>query len=87
AKAEPGEPGERTESGGMQLRAATHPWPDSTVTYTPAGERKSKYVYAYDAAGNQTLYESYQWKNNGWKESSRIVYTYAAGNQTLSESY
>jgi hypothetical protein len=72
----------------VQLRAASIPWPDSTVTYTVAGERQSKSVYTYDAAGNQTLSESFKWEGNKWVNTSKYAYTYdAAGNRTLYEYF
>jgi hypothetical protein len=82
------EPGEWAEAGKLQLRAAARPWPDSTVTFTTAGERQSKSVYTYDAAGNETLYESYSWEGGTWVNSYKYVYAYdAAGHETLYESY
>ncbi|MDR2764974.1 MAG: DUF3836 domain-containing protein [Tannerella sp.] len=42
-------------------------------------------MYAYDAAGNQTLSEAYQWENNGWKGRSKYTYAYDdRGVQTFS---
>jgi hypothetical protein len=87
-KAEAVQPGERPEAGQLQLRAAERPWPDSTVTFTAAGEPTGKTVYTYDAAGNRTLYEYYRREGNTWVNSSKTVYTYdAAGNRTLYEYY
>jgi hypothetical protein len=82
------ESGEWLEAGKLQLRAAARPWPDSTVTFTALGERQRKTVYTYDAAGRQTLSESYSWTGSTWVNSSKSVYAYdAAGNRTLSEGY
>jgi hypothetical protein len=87
-KAELREPGEWPESGNVQLRADARAWPDSIVTFTAAGERQSKTVYAYDAAGNRILEESCTWESNTWVNRSKYVFAYdAAGNQTLFESY
>jgi hypothetical protein len=82
------EPGKWPESGKLQLRAAARPWPDSTVTFTSAGERQSKSIYTYDASGNQTLSEGYRWENGAWVNSSKTAYSYdAAGNRILYEGY
>jgi hypothetical protein len=88
AKAEIREPGEPAASGGLQLRADVRAWPDSTVTFTAAGERQSKTAYTYDAAGHRTLSEFFKREANRWVNSSKWVYGYdAAGNTTLEESY
>jgi hypothetical protein len=72
----------------LQLRADARPWPDSTVTYTAAGERISKTVYTYDAAGRHTLSEGYRWEGGAWVNSSKNVFAYdAAGRHTLYEYY
>jgi hypothetical protein len=82
------EPGDWQEAGKQQLRAAARPWPDSTVTFTSAGERQGKSVYTYDAAGNQTLSEYYRWEGGAWVNSYKYVYAYdAAGHETLYEGY
>ncbi|MDR1103063.1 MAG: DUF3836 domain-containing protein [Tannerella sp.] len=87
-KAELREPGERPASGNVQLRADARAWPDSTVTFSAAGERQGKAVDTYDAAGNQTLYEYYTWEGDAWINSSKAVYAYDdAGHQTLYEYY
>jgi hypothetical protein len=82
------ESGEWTEAGKLQLRAAARPWPDSMVTFTAGGERQRKYIYTYNASGNETLYEYYRWEGGAWVNSYKGVYTYdAAGHETLSEFY
>jgi hypothetical protein len=82
------ESGEWPESGKLQLRAAARPWPDSTVTFTSAGERDFKNVYTYDASGNQTLSEGFSWEGGAWINSYKAIYAYdAAGHETLYEYY
>ncbi|GHV47810.1 hypothetical protein FACS1894181_02050 [Bacteroidia bacterium] len=51
--------------GSVQLRAATNWQPDSTVTYTAAGEKSSKQVYTYDADGKRRT-QAFEWENNQW---------------------
>jgi hypothetical protein len=83
-------PEEREQRGLQDVRlwAAATPWPDSTVTYTATGEKQSKGVYTYDAAGNATLYESFKWEGNKWVNTNKYAYTYdAAGNETLYEYF
>jgi hypothetical protein len=76
------------KSGDAFLRAASTPWPDSTVTYTAAGEKQNKTVYTYDASGNQTLYESFYREGNQWVNTYKGASAYdAAGRLTLRESY
>jgi hypothetical protein len=82
------EPGEWQEVGKQQLRAAARPWPDSTVTFTSAGERQSKSVYTYDASGNRISGEGFRWEGGMWVNSSKYVCTYdASGNAILYEDY
>jgi hypothetical protein len=55
-------------STAAQLRAGSEWWPDSTITYTAAGEKSSKTIYTYDTEGNRT-YTTYDWKGNQWVKS------------------
>jgi hypothetical protein len=79
---------ESAKAPDVQLRAAGEAWPDSSVTYTAAGEKSSKTIYSYNANGYQTLAESFTWKDNQWVNSSKSVSERdAAGNETLYQSY
>ncbi|WP_167852144.1 T9SS type A sorting domain-containing protein [Hymenobacter elongatus] len=47
----------------------------------------SRYLYTYDARGEETSYTSQSWDNNAWRNESRYLSTYdARGNQTESLS-
>jgi hypothetical protein len=78
----------RTDVPEARLRADEKPWPDSVVTYTPTGEKLSKGVYTYNAAGVRTLYEYFMWEGGKWVNSDKTEYTYnAAGYATKYEGY
>jgi hypothetical protein len=51
--------------GSIQPRAADDWRPDSAVIFTAAGEKSSKQVYTYDAAGKRTT-KAFNWENNRW---------------------
>jgi hypothetical protein len=78
----------RTDVPEAWLRADEKPWPDSVVTYTPTGDRMTKVVYTYDAAGNNTQYEYFVWEGGKWANSEKTESSYdAAGNTTLTQTY
>ncbi|MDR1335723.1 MAG: hypothetical protein LBK22_02710, partial [Tannerella sp.] len=87
-KAELREPGKWPASGDVQLRADARTWPDSIVTFSATGERQSKTVYAYNAAGNRILEETCAWEGSTLVSGSKYVSAYdAAGYLILSEHY
>ena len=78
----------RTNKPEVQLRSDSKALSEYSISYTSSGEKSSKSVSEYDAAGNVTSNITYRWENNDWVNSSKYVYEFdAAGNEISVEGY
>lgn len=83
--------------GPMQRELTTYNAAGLTTEYiyqyynssTTAWENSSRYTTAYDAQGNETLSESFNWQNNAWElqNSNKTLNTYNGANQLTQAVY